>query len=86
MGKVFNVTGPCIPEKHYMADMSGCIGQIRAMVEAGAYFSISRARQYGKTTTLTALEKELAGDYLVISLDFQDLGSAFGEALGYSRK
>lgn len=76
MGKVFNVTGPCIPEKHYMADMSGCIGQIRAMVEAGAYFSISRARQYGKTTTLTALEKELAGDYLVISLDFQDLGSA----------
>lgn len=56
--------------------MSGCIGQIRAMVEEGAYFSISRARQYGKTTTLTALEKELAGEYLVISLDFQDLGSA----------
>lgn len=76
MRKVFNVTGPCIPEKHYMADISGCIGQIHEMVDAGAYFSISRARQYGKTTTLTALEKELALEYFVISLDFQDLGSA----------
>lgn len=76
MSKVFNVTGPCIPRKHYMADLTGCVGQIHAMVDAGAYFTINRARQYGKTTTLTALEKELVEEYLVISLDFQDLGSA----------
>lgn len=76
VAKVFNVTGPCIPEKHYMADMAECIGQIRKMVDAGAYFTINRARQYGKTTTLAALEKGLTETYLVINLDFQELGSA----------
>lgn len=76
MAKTFNVTGPCISAKHYMADMTGRIKQIRKMVDAGAYFTINRARQYGKTTTLAALEKELEKDYLVIWLDFQALGSA----------
>lgn len=76
MKKSFNVTGPCIPEKHYMADMAACIAQICEMVDNGAYFTINRARQYGKTTTLTALEKSLKKDYLVIRLDFQALGSA----------
>ena len=76
MAKVFNVTGPCIPAKHYMADTTECIMQIRKMVDAGSYFTINRARQYGKTTTLAALDRELKDDYLVIWLDFQVLGSA----------
>ncbi len=76
MTKKFNVTGPCIPQKHYMTDTTECIGQIREMIDEGAYFTINRARQYGKTTMLTALERTLGEDYLVISLDFQDLGSA----------
>ncbi len=76
MGKIFNVTGPCIPQKHYMADITECIRQIRKMIDAGAYFTINRARQYGKTTTLAALDKALEEDYLVIWLDFQSLGSA----------
>lgn len=49
-----------------MADISKQIAQIRKMVDAGEYFAISRARQFGKTTTLTALEKaaerRLSGD------------------------
>ena len=76
MAKIFNVTGPCIPTKHYMADISKQIAQIRKMVDEGAYFTINRARQYGKTTTLAALEKALKEDYLVIWLDFQAIGSA----------
>lgn len=44
MAKVFNVTGPCVPQKHYMVDMATCIGQIQKMVDAGAYFTINRAR------------------------------------------
>ena len=76
VSKVFHVTGPCIPEKHYMVDMSERIEQIQKMVDAGAYFTINCARQYGKTTTLTALEKGLSERYLVINLDFQDLGTA----------
>jgi hypothetical protein len=56
----FNVTGLCIPSKHYMADISEKIRQIMAMVENGQYFTINRARQYGKTTTLALLEKTIA--------------------------
>ena len=56
----FNSTGLCVPERHYMVDISGRVAQIRAMVERGDYFCINRARQYGKTTTLVALERALA--------------------------
>jgi len=47
MDKKFNITGTCIPQTHYMADTSGKIRQIVAMVEAGEYFTINRPRQYG---------------------------------------
>lgn len=76
MAKVFQVTGPCIPQKHYMVDLAERIGQIKKMIDAGAYFMINRARQYGKTTTLAMLNRELGEAYLVIWLDFQALGSA----------
>lgn len=74
--KTFNTTGVCIPEKHYMVDISDKIADIRKMVEEEKYFTINRARQYGKTTTLTALMKNLLDQYLVISLDFQGISSA----------
>ncbi len=54
-----------------MVDISERLGQIKAMIDAGKYFTINRARQYGKTTTLKALERILENDYTVISLDFQ---------------
>lgn len=76
MNKKFNVTGLCVPDKHYMVDISERLGQIRELIDEGAYFTINRARQYGKTTTLAALSKMLEDDYLVVSLDFQVLGSA----------
>lgn len=76
MGKVFNVTGDCKPAIHYMVDISGKLEQIKMMVDAGQYFTINRARQYGKTTTLAALEKFLNNEYYVVSLDFQMLGYA----------
>jgi hypothetical protein len=53
----FNVTGLCIPEKHYMVDISEKVHQIVAMVEKGQYFTINHAKQYGKTTTIRQLEK-----------------------------
>ena len=43
------------------------------MVDAGEYFTINRARQYGKTTLLAALTEYLKSDYKVISLDFQTI-------------
>lgn len=76
MKKRFNTTGLCLPQKHYMADISEQLLKIAAYVREGSYFSIQCARQYGKTTTLYALAHCLAPDYLVISLDFQALGNA----------
>ncbi len=73
MRKKFNVTGVCISQFHYMVDMSERLFRIKEMVDAGEYFSITKARQYGKTTTLQALAGYLRSEYRVISLDFQML-------------
>ncbi|MBR3316674.1 MAG: AAA-like domain-containing protein [Atopobiaceae bacterium] len=59
-----------------MVDVSSRVAQMRVMVERGNYFCMNRARQYGKTTSLAALERALAGDYTVVSLDFQGLSHA----------
>ncbi|MDO4547773.1 MAG: ATP-binding protein, partial [Clostridia bacterium] len=54
--KVFNITGPCVPDLHYMVDTGKKIDEIiKDYVDAGEYFTINRARQYGKTTTLELL-------------------------------
>lgn len=74
--KEFNVTAVCIPGKHYMADINGRLEQIRYMVDNGSYFTINKARQYGKTTTLIALEQYLQKDYYVVLIDFQTFGYA----------
>lgn len=59
-----------------MVDLGSRLKEIREMIDEGAYFTINKARQYGKTTMLHALAKELADDYFVVRLDFQSLGSA----------
>lgn len=71
MGKIFNVTGDCKPDKHYMVDISFRLKQIERYVERGEYLAINRARQYGKTTTLRALKAYLKDKYYIISMDFQ---------------
>lgn len=75
MGKVFNVNGACRPDRHYMVNLSQRLEEIRDMVEKGQYFTINKARQYGKTTILRALVDFLKKDYAVISLDFQNIES-----------
>lgn len=63
--KKFNITAVCIPEKHYMVDLSERVKEIKQIIDEGKYFTINRARQYGKTTTLTALEVYPASTYNV---------------------
>lgn len=48
MAKRFHITGLCVPQKHYMADLSSRVAAVRRMIEEGSYFVINRARQYGK--------------------------------------
>lgn len=74
--KAFNTTVVCVPSKHYMVDISERISEIKKLVDNGKYFTINRARQYGKTTTLKALQRELQKDYIVLSLSFEGITKA----------
>ena len=73
--KEFNTTGLCNPKKHYMVDISDKLENIKKLVEKEKYFIINRPRQYGKTTTLVALENNLKDEYLVISISFEGIGN-----------
>ena len=73
MGKCFNTTGLCRPEMHYMVNIHGCLERMGIMVDNGVYFTVSRARQYGKTTALRLLKKRLSDNYVVLCLFWKGL-------------
>ncbi|MDR1558964.1 MAG: ATP-binding protein [Clostridiales bacterium] len=80
-GKKFNVTGLCNPKLHYMVDTSEKINIIiRSYINQGAYFTLNRARQYGKTTTLSFLERELEKDNIVIRMSFEGKSEYFASS------
>jgi hypothetical protein len=59
-----------------MVDTSGRIDAIaRDYVEPGEYFTINRPRQFGKTTTLEAIRRRLAGTDTMVDLSFEALGA-----------
>lgn len=77
MKRCFNTAGSCNPQKHYMVKLDERLQEIKEQfVDPGSYFCINRGRQYGKTTTLRALEEYLKPDYVVLFLDFQWLSAA----------
>jgi hypothetical protein len=65
MKKRFNTTGSCNPAMHYMVDTSKKLAQIEEYIDDGLYFTINRARQFGKTTTLKALFRNLLRLYVM---------------------
>lgn len=76
MKRRFNTTGSCNPQRHYVVRLDDRLKKIREYyVDDGSYFVINKGRQYGKTTTLKALENYLSNEYMVASLDFQQLGT-----------
>ena len=78
MKKEFNITGSCNPEWHYMVDTAKRFASVENLIEKGKYFTINRARQYGKTTTLDMIWRRMSDRYLVVPLSFEGLGdSAF---------
>ena len=74
MRKEFNVTGSCNPDWHYMVDTAKRFESIENLIEKGKYFTINRARQYGKTTMLNMIWRGLSDKYLVVPLSFEGLG------------
>jgi len=83
----FNVTSLCTPEEDYMVDISGKIKQIKQLVDRRSYFTINRARQYGKTTTLNTLKRTLANEYMCINLSFEGVGTTmFANAQSFCQR
>ncbi len=74
--RYFNTEGVCRPDEHYMVRLDDRLRNIKRLyVDRRKYFVINRGRQYGKTTTLRALEEYLKGEYLVVSMDFQGIST-----------
>ncbi len=70
--KRFNVTGVCIPDRHYMVDLSEKVNKIvNEYICQGAYFTINRARQFGKTTIMNALDMQMRDEYIVLSISLE---------------
>lgn len=67
------MTGLCLPDIHYMADISDRLEEIRVYSEEGNYFTINRARQYGKTTTLNALKRRFENEYMIFLISFEGI-------------
>lgn len=84
MRKEFNVTGTCNPQLHYMVDINSRFQAVREMIEQGRYFTINRARQFGKTTLLRTIWRKLTDRYLVIPISFEGVGdTAFASETGF---
>ena len=74
MRKEFNVTGSCNPQWHYMVDTEKQFKAVESLIDKGRYFTINRARQYGKTTMLQTIRRRLSDQYLIIKTSFEGLG------------
>ena len=85
--RTFNITGTCIPNKHYMVDITDRLDEIEKQVATGKYLTINRGRQFGKTTTLFHLAKRLSEKYVVFSISFEAFSSNYfrnNDTLAYS--
>lgn len=79
MEREFNVTGSCNAKKHYVVDISSKLEQVMRMIRKGKYFTINRPRQYGKTTMLGTISRELRKQkdhYVLCRLSFEGIGDS----------
>ena len=76
MRKRFNVTGSCIPDRHYMVKTEKRFRAVKELIDYGEYFTINRARQYGKTTMLNMVRRRLSEQYIIIDTSFEGVGDS----------
>lgn len=62
-----------------MVDMESRLKEIGKLVDNKKYFTINRARQYGKTTLLNLMVQYLSVKYTVFSVSFEGLGDSVFE-------
>jgi predicted AAA+ superfamily ATPase len=53
--KIFNTTGPCIPDRHYMLPVLPRLPEVSELIKGDFYFIVHVPRQSGKTTLLKSL-------------------------------
>lgn len=59
-----------------MVDTDKRFNSVEELIDMGEYFTINRARQYGKTTMLMMIWRRMSDRYLVVPLSFEGIGSA----------
>ena len=76
MAKEFNTAVTCNPKNHYMVDVSQKMNGLRDLIDKKKYFTINRARQFGKSTALNWIARNLKDKYYVIPISFEKVGGA----------
>jgi len=71
MAKEFNTSVTCNPKRHYMVDVTAKMKVFEGLIDDGKYFTITRARQFGKSTSLNWIYNNLSDRYLVIPASFE---------------
>ncbi len=71
MAKYFNTAVTCDPECHYMVDTTQKMKVFERLIDQKSYFTITRARQFGKSTSLNWIYNNLSERYLVVPASFE---------------
>ena len=73
MARQFNTAVTCDPKRHYMVDTTNKMKVFERLINNGNYFTINRARQFGKSTSLNWIYNNLSDRYIVVRIDFANL-------------
>jgi predicted AAA+ superfamily ATPase len=60
--KLFNTTGPCFLEDHYMLPPLSRITEVKRLIDTKQYFVLHAPRQSGKTTAIQAAVDQINQD------------------------
>ncbi|MBO7438649.1 MAG: hypothetical protein J6U21_03115 [Bacteroidales bacterium] len=71
MAKEFNTSVTCDPKRHYMVDTTAKMKVFEGLIDKRKYFTITRARQFGKSTSLNWILWNMSDRYLVIPASFE---------------
>ena len=71
MAKYFNTSVTCDPRLHYMVDTTEKMKVFEHLIDTKMYFTISRARQFGKSTSLNWILWNMSDRYLVVPASFE---------------
>ena len=64
-----------------MVDTEKRFKAVENLIDRGSYFTINRARQYGKTTMLQMIRRRLSDKYLIIKTSFEGIGDESFESI-----